>query len=185
MWILKQSNARFLDQQQHAQLEALFDAILPGSEYSPGATDAQAAEYVDRLLALDGSIYYEIPAWQELYRAALPAVAEAAATLHGAALTELSAAQRTDILARLQRGELTGMPAEIDQRGFFSTLRAHCIEGCFADPRWGGNANRVMWRWYGYLQPAQAFRREGAAQRAVNDDSANPTRGASLTRYGG
>jgi gluconate 2-dehydrogenase gamma chain len=185
MWILKQTDARFFDRKQHAQLEALFDAILPGGEYSPGATDAQAAEYVDRLLALDDSIYYEIPAWQELYRAALPAVADAAATLHGAALAELSAEQRTDVVARLQRGELTGVPAKIDQRRFFSTLRAHCIEGCFADPRWGGNANRVMWRWYGYLQPAQPFRRTGAAQRAVDKAAANPTRGASLTRSGG
>jgi gluconate 2-dehydrogenase gamma chain len=37
----------------------------------------------------------------------------------------------------------------------FTTLRRHCIQGCFADPRWGGNKNKVMWRGIGYLQPAE------------------------------
>ena len=38
-----------------------------------------------------------------------------------------------------------------DNPAFFDLLRAHCIEGCFCDPRWGGNRDGIMWRWFDYL----------------------------------
>jgi hypothetical protein len=43
------------------------------------------------------------------------------------------------------------MSAAVDQRQLFALLRDHCIQGCFADPRWGGNRDAAMWRWFGYL----------------------------------
>lgn len=184
MWILPPSEARFFNPEQRAQVAALFEAILPGTDHSPGATDAGAVEYIDRLLALDGATYYEIPRWRELYQAALPALADAAAARYGAPLQNLTADQLTELLGELQRGELTEVPSQVDQRRFFSVLRAGCIEGCFADPRWGGNADRVMWRWYGYLQPARMFKRAGEAARSVGAASAAPTAGASLSRPG-
>ena len=38
-------------------------------------------------------------------------------------------------------------------------MRNHCIEGCFADPRWRGNRDAVMWRWLGSHGPAEEFER--------------------------
>jgi gluconate 2-dehydrogenase gamma chain len=184
MWVLPNTDARFFTAEERAHVEALFEAILPATAHSPGATDANAAEYLDRLLALDGATYYEIPRWQELYRTALAAVVQAAAAHYGAPLGDLSPEQRHELLTQLQRGELDAVGADVDQRRFFAVLRGHCIEGCFADPRWGGNPDRVIWRWYGYLQPAQPFKRAGESARAVGEASAAPTQGGSLTRPG-
>lgn len=184
MWILREPEGRTFDAEGRRQLEAAFEAILPGTPTSPGATDANAAEYLDRLLAMDESTFYDIPRWRALYAKALPALTAAAESLHGSSLADLPAEKRVDVLGRLQRGELQGMPADVDQRGFFGLLRGHCIEGCFADPRWGGNTDRVMWRWYGYLQPARPFKREDEARREVEAAAGAPTIGSSLTRYG-
>jgi len=184
MWTLHAPTGRFFSEEERRQAEAAFAAIVPGTPTAPGATDANAVEFLDRLLAMDESTYYEIPRWRETYRAALPALAASAVRLHGATLADLPLEQRTDVIARLQRGELEGMPAEIRQTDFFALLRGHCIEGCFADPRWGGNPERVMWRWFGYLQPARPFKRRDAAEEVQLAADA-PTSGSSLTRYGG
>jgi gluconate 2-dehydrogenase gamma chain len=159
MWILKQPDSEFLTDEEKAQVAALFDGILPPGETSPGASDAGAAEYLSRLLAMDASEHYEIPKWQQLYRSALPVLENAAKSGYGGkGLAALSAEERRDFLTKLSQGTLAGADG-IDQRTLFATLRGHCIEGCFADPRWGGNRDGAMWRWYGYLQKPQAFRR--------------------------
>ena len=44
---------------------------------------------------------------------------------------------------------------EINQPMLFKTLWRHCLQGCLADPRWGGNKDKLMWRAIGYLQPAE------------------------------
>jgi gluconate 2-dehydrogenase gamma chain len=152
---------RFFDAPRKAQVAALFEAILPGGDDSPGASDADAAEYLSALLALGDDVYYEIPQWRALYEEALPALDAASASLHDRGVAELSLSERTELLRRLASGSLEGMPASVDQRRLFATLRGHCIEGCFADPRWRGNRDAVMWRWFGYLTPARAFTRDG------------------------
>jgi gluconate 2-dehydrogenase gamma chain len=163
MRIFEPGPERFLSAGEKDAVAALFEAILPGDEHSPGARDADAAEYVSVLLAQGAAVYYEIPAWQALYRAALPAL-EAAS---GRPLAELSVPDATALLSSLAAGSLAGLPAEIDQKKLFSTLRAHCIEACFADPRWGGNHDAVVWRWFGYLKPAEDFHREEAPDARV------------------
>ena len=50
-------------------------------------------------------------------------------------------------------------PDGLDQKRVFATMRNHCIEGCFADPRWRGNRDAVMWRWLGSHGPAEEFHR--------------------------
>ncbi len=147
--------------EQRKQLELLLEAILPGTSDSPGATDAAAADMLDRLLATDPPAYYEVPAWRKLYVDGLAALDAAFRTRTGRALAEGSVQETTGLLADLASGAVAGMPADLDQRKLFGTLRSHCIEGCFADPRWGGNRDAVMWRWYGYLGPALPFRRGG------------------------
>jgi hypothetical protein len=168
MRIFQPGPERFLSAQEKAAAAALFEAIMPGDERSPGARDADAAEYVSVLLAQPAETYYEIPAWQTLYRTALPALEAAAAAGNGGrGLAELTVPEATSLLVALQAGSLAGMPAGIDQKRLFATLRAHCIEGCFADPRWGGNRDGVIWRWFGYLRPAEEFEREEAGHARV------------------
>ncbi len=147
--------ARFLSDEQREQLQVLFEAILPGRPDAPGAGDAGAADYVDHLLASDESSYYEIPAWRTLYQETLTALDAAARERTGTALAALDSAQATALLQAFAAGEIPNL-----ERRVFATLRGHCIEGCFADPRWGGNRDRVIWRWLGYQVPAQEFVRD-------------------------
>jgi hypothetical protein len=82
-----------------------------------------------------------------LYREGLIALEKAAQERFCSSLKSLSSAQATELLSALERAQLN---IEIDQPKFFNTLRMHCIQGCFSDPAWGGNADKVMWRWFGY-----------------------------------
>jgi len=161
MWIYQEPATRFFSSDQKRQVAALFDAILPGGDTHPGAADADAAGYLDRLLAMDAGTYYEIPGWRTLYAAALPALDAAAQAAHSRGLAALSRAEVTDLLKSLEKGSLAGLPAGVDAKKLFATLRNHCIEGCFADPRWGGNKDNVIWRWYGYLETSKDFERAG------------------------
>jgi hypothetical protein len=148
----------FFSGPQRRQVEALFDAILPGDAGAPAAHDVGAAEFLDRLLAREPSAYYDIQAWRTLYVNGLAALDAASAALYGRPLLDLDAGETEGLLTNLSRGSLIGFPPEVDQQRLFATFRNHCIEGCFADPRWGGNRDGLMWRWFGYLQPAEEFR---------------------------
>lgn len=150
---------RFLSEEQRRGVEALFEAILPGTDRGPGARDAGAADYLDCLLATDESTYYEIAGWKRLYSALLPALDAASRRRLGAPLADLAVGQARDLLGMLARGELDELPAEMDGKRLLATLRAHCIEGCFSDPRWQGNREGIVWRWLGYAQPPHEFRR--------------------------
>jgi gluconate 2-dehydrogenase gamma chain len=163
MRVLHSPDGRFLSDEQRAQLEALFDALLPGDDTTPGARDAGAVDFVDAQLGRDPSTYYEIAGWRDVYSRGLEALdAAARATNGGHGLADLPGEQVTALCAQLQQGRLEGFPAELDQRRLFATLRNHCIEGCFADPRWHGNRDAVMWRWLGTHGPAEEFQRQRA-----------------------
>lgn len=165
MWELEVPADRFFTDEQRKQVAVLLEAIIPGDDTSPGATDADAAEYLDRFLAMDESYYYEIPGWKKLYRDGLPALDAASAAQNGGkGLLQLSPDEVRALLDKAAKNQLTVLPTGFDQRAFFTTLRGHAIEACFADPRWGGNRDQVIWRWYGYLNPTTDFERQTSGE---------------------
>jgi gluconate 2-dehydrogenase gamma chain len=147
----------YLTPAEIAQVDAIFSRILPAdhARQIPGAVEAGASSFVSELLAMDAAVYWEIPNWRTLYRAALPALDDYARANFQAALVALTDDQMNSVIGGLEAGSLAGFSAAIDQKLLFTTLRRHCIQGSFADPRWGGNKNNVMWRGIGYLQPAE------------------------------
>ncbi|WP_314246543.1 gluconate 2-dehydrogenase subunit 3 family protein [Streptomyces kutzneri] len=165
MWLLRPPDTGCFDKGQRRAVEVLFDAILPGGPRRPGATDADAAEYVDRLLVMGPETHPEIPAWRLAYPVLLAALDTAAQQAHGGlGVAELDRAEATALLRGLAAGTLPDWPAAaLAQPAAFALLRAHCIEGCFGDPRWGGNREAVIWRWYGYRVPAEPFTRPTTA----------------------
>lgn len=159
MWGFVKSDKHFFTPEQRAQCEALFEAILPGSETNPGARDAEAVEYIDSLLTMTRETYFDIPNLQKLYPAGLAAIDAAAKSAYGAAVTDIASEQVAILLGQMKAGTLPGSMPAADQTKFFTNVRAQCLEGCFGDPRWGGNKNGVMWRWYGWIVPAERFQR--------------------------
>jgi gluconate 2-dehydrogenase gamma chain len=143
---------RFLSSNQLLQVAAVFEALWPGGPDNPGARDAGAADYLDLLFGCDDAVYYEIKNWRPMYVAGLAMLSAAALSRPTLAkpLDQLTVAEMTALLKELAAGTLSGFPDVAWQKRFFTTLRAHAIEGCLADARWGGNQNSVIWKWLGY-----------------------------------
>lgn len=155
-WLME-SDAEALLPDQLAQLEALFAAIFPGDPARgiPSAKQVGAAKFVSRLLARGTDVYWEIADWQKLYPAALAALDVVSQQRFQVHLKSLATQQAAELIQALEKNSLTGLPSSLDQPKLFKTLLRHCLQGCLADPRWGGNQDRLMWRAVGYLQPAE------------------------------
>lgn len=155
-WLQKPAR-EFLTPQEIKQLDAIFRRILPEDtgRQIPGAVAAGASNFVSQLLAMDDSVYLEIKDWRTLYRAALPALNDYCKRTYGTALPEADDKTVNEILASLEVGTLAGLPPTMKPQVVFKTFLRHCIQGCFADPRWGGNKDKIMWRAIGYLQPPE------------------------------
>lgn len=154
---LRRPAASILDDAQLAALDRLFDGILPAdhTRQIPGAREARASRFVNQLLAMDPSVYEEIPAWRALYLKALGELEKYCNKKYAKTLADIEDASLVELLTQLEAAALEGLATDLDQKVVFTTLRRHCIQGCFADPRWGGNDNKIMWRALGYLQPAE------------------------------
>jgi hypothetical protein len=150
------SLAAGLTPEQLAQLAALMDRLLPGDAQHgiPSAREVGAATFVSRLLGRTPDVYRETPAWRVLYPTALAGLDSYAQSQFGRSLTGLAPTEVDALLADLQAGNLPGV-STADQKLWFKTLLRHCYQGCFGDPRWGGNRGAKMWRAIGYsLLPA-------------------------------
>jgi gluconate 2-dehydrogenase gamma chain len=115
-----------------ATLRAVCARLIPTDENGPGATEAHAAEYIDRAL---GSAL--APARAD-YVQGLAAIDRVAQQKFGGSFTRLSAQQQDAVLTDLQ------------DTPFFALVRGHTLQGTFCDPVYGGNADFVGWDLLGY-----------------------------------
>ena len=130
---------RTLTRLEYDTLDAICSRIIPTDANGPGAKEARAARYID--WALSGALGNA----RDQYASGLAAVEAYASTSRGALLSRLSAADQDAIVDDLSRNVVPGAPP-----AFFNTVRAHTIQGTFADPFYGGNANYVGWDLIGY-----------------------------------
>ena len=122
-------------------LGAIAARLIPTDSNGPGATEARAAQYIDR--ALGGAL----ASFRETYRAGLAALDRYAQSARGSSFARLSAADQDAVLADVERNAA----ADFQQSSaFFNLVLAHTIQGTFCDPYYGGNANFVGWDLVGY-----------------------------------
>jgi gluconate 2-dehydrogenase gamma chain len=151
--------ASFFTPEQEKGVAALFRAIQPSDPERgiPGADDANAARYLGLLLARDPAgpirIHSDLPKWVINYPQWLASFDAIAKSRFGKPLGEIDASAATTLIKELEAGTLAGF--EGNQRAAFTTIWRHCLQGCWSDPRWGGNADRIMWRWLGHLYDPQ------------------------------
>ena len=134
---------------QMRTLVAFIDRLIPHDDLGPGAVEAGAQIYIDRILA--GPNASEKGAFVQ----GLEAMDAYAKKVHGAALAELSAEQRDQVLT-----ERVNEP-------FFNRARRLTLEGMFSDPFYGGNKNFAGWDLIRYPGPRPAV---GAEDQALNVD---------------
>lgn len=134
---------------QMKTLVAFIDRLIPRDELGPGAVEAGAQIYIDRVLA--GPNAGEKTSFVQ----GLEAMDAYAKKNHGAALAELSAEKRDQVL-----NEIVGSP-------FFTRARRLTLEGMFSDPYYGGNKNFAGWDLIRYPGPRPAV---AAGDQALNAD---------------
>lgn len=127
---------------QMKTLVAFIDRLIPSDELGPGAVEAGAQIYIDRVLA--GPNANE----KDTFVRGLEAVDALAQRVHGAAMAELSAEKRDQILAGMVNDP------------FFNRARRLTLEGMFSDPYYGGNKNFAGWDLIRYPGPRPAVAAE-------------------------
>jgi gluconate 2-dehydrogenase gamma chain len=126
------AQTRTLTAEAFATLHAVCARLIPTDDNGPGATEAHAAEYIDR--ALGGAL----AAARSDYKLGLTAIDRAAQQTFGAVFAKLAPPQQDAVLRELQ------------ETPFFNLVRGHTLQGTFCDPIYGGNANFVGWDLIGY-----------------------------------
>jgi gluconate 2-dehydrogenase alpha chain len=122
---------------------AIFERMFPADEHGPGATEIGVVAYLDRALA---GAYHDKAA---AYRVGLAALDLAARGRCGTSFAGCAPEQQDALLADVERGALPGFVAP-PQAEFFAMLRAHLQEGLFADPAYGGNRDKLGWKFLGH-----------------------------------
>ena len=86
--------------------------------------------------------------FRSTYAAGLAALDDYAQSKKGKVFAELATADQDAILTDMEKNTATGFVP--NAAAFFNLVRTHTIQGTFADPYYGGNANFVGWDMIGY-----------------------------------
>ena len=122
---------------------ALFERMFPADENGPGATEIGVVAYLDGALA--GAYADKV----EPYRLGLAALDRAAKQLCGKSFADCEVERQDELMGKLECGELPNLRTP-PQQSFFVMLREHLQEGLFADPAYGGNRDKLGWRFLGH-----------------------------------
>lgn len=136
------ADPQMLSAAEEATLAAVAGRIVPDEDGSPGAVGVGADRYILRSLSAERA------GLLAAYRAGLAAVEAAAAALFGHGFAGLADELRDAVLESAWAGP---------EGAFLTLVRAHVIEGMFADPRWGGNKGQAGWALLRYTGPQRVW----------------------------
>jgi gluconate 2-dehydrogenase gamma chain len=150
-----------------AFVEALVNILCPADELSPSGVDCGLAIYMDRQLAgpygqgdrryLRGpfkqgkpELGLQLPLTPEqFFKAGVAAVNAACIRAHGSTFDQLAPASTEAVLKDIDAGRMTDDRLPLAS-WFNEIVYPLFIEGCFADPMYGGNRDAVFWKMLGY-----------------------------------
>ncbi|MDN4494963.1 gluconate 2-dehydrogenase subunit 3 family protein [Ureibacillus aquaedulcis] len=141
---------------------AAVERIFPADELGPGAQELLVAYFIDHQLASGWGIgakeYTSGPYYpgektqgyqgrlnrQEIFAIGLEAIESHSIATFDKSFIELTEEQQDQVLTDFDDGnvEMKGVSSDF----FFSLLRSTTIEGVYADPLYGGNANMEGWK---------------------------------------
>jgi len=122
---------------QRETLQSACARILPGDR-DPGAIEARVVDYFERELARP-----EMALIRTNVLAGIVALDRHAGRSGGKRFIALAALEQDEVLRQVQAGSERGAD-------FLRILVVLTLEGFLGDPRWGGNANGIGWRFIGY-----------------------------------
>jgi len=158
-------------------LSAMVDRLIPSDDMGPGALEAGALRFIDRMLseAEADSV--------SAYRSGLAALDHYSRYSRGAPFVELSGRDKDSVLIDVQLGGATGAGAGFQgsSGSFFNMVKSHTWQGTFGDPSYGGNVNFIGWDILGY--PGVRMRVSAEDQRLMEAGQLPPAR-RSAYEYG-
>lgn len=150
-----------------ASVKAIMARLIPADAASGGAVEAGAHVFLDRALA-------------SFHAKHLPTYRAALAELGGVAAMPTAALDA--LIAKLEKGELTGTTLADGGKAFFNLLRRHTLEGFLSDPMYGGNQDFIGWKLIGFhgvqvwfsAEDQQLNGKDDRPQRSVADFGGKP-----------
>ncbi len=157
----------FLTPSEASFVEALADHMVPADALSPSGVALGIPVYIDRALA--GSwgkgdrLYLQGP-WQkglatqgyqlpltpsQLYRAGIAATNSYCRKSFGKTFDALDALQKEAVLKDLSADKIS-FEEDLSPKVFFAAVYQTIVEGLFADPIYGGNADKAGWKMVGF-----------------------------------
>lgn len=143
-------------------ISTIFDRLFPPDDQCPGAVEIGAVDYLDRALS---DAYSNKEDW---YRVGLQSLNQCAIRAYDTVYHECTIDQQDSLLSQLEAGTLDGFDFP-PQQSFFEMLLRHMREGVFSDPIYGGNRDKISWK---YLKhPGVVF--DYSAEEQLSDQPAD------------
>lgn len=136
----KFSQWRFLNEEEITLLDAIVEQLIPTDDF-PGGRWANVSNFIDKQL----DSYYR--KHQSVYREGLAAFEKTVTGLKGKKFEELSFAEQTTILEKMEAGEFFGEYwKDHPSADFFDMIRQHSFQGYYGSPAHGGNRDYISYR---------------------------------------
>jgi gluconate 2-dehydrogenase gamma chain len=157
----------FLTPSEADWVEALVNHMIPADHFTPSGSELGVNIFIDRALNdgwgkgdrlyLDGpwekgtaTQGYQLPLTPaQLYRSGIAASDSYCEKTYGMKFSALNKTQKEEFLKAMQSGKVVfvaGPPSKV----FFDLAYQTVVEGFFADPIYGGNANKEAWKMLGF-----------------------------------
>jgi gluconate 2-dehydrogenase gamma chain len=156
----------FFNLDEAAFIEAAVDTLIPSDAVGPGALESGVAVYIDRQLAgafgngarlyMQGPFAegtpqqgYQFPLLPaELVRVGIADTEAWCQSSRKKSLAGLAPADRAAVMTELETGKASF--AAVPAPAFFGMLLQLTMEGYFADPAYGGNKDKAVWKMLGF-----------------------------------
>lgn len=148
-------------------VEALVDLMCPADDLTPGGTECGIATYIDRQiagsfghnyrlytsgpwLAAPAETGYQLPlSRDEWFKAGIAAAQSRCRAATTRSFDQLAPAQQDEFLSKLATGTFDDDRFALGV-WFNELVYPLFVQGCFADPIYGGNRDKVFWKLIGY-----------------------------------
>ena len=136
-------DARFLNAEEWSTIEAVTSRIIPTDD-TPGAKEAYVVKYIYQVL-ISAYSHLQIP-----YKRGIAEVNRFSKKIFGRKFISLQEEKQNYILRKMEKGEISNWDISyISSKDFFDILRKHTLEGFFSDPKYGGNKDKIGWKFLG------------------------------------
>jgi gluconate 2-dehydrogenase gamma chain len=143
----KISRWRYLNEEEITLLDAFVEQIIPTDDF-PGGKWANVSNFIDKQL----DSYYK--SHQITYREGLSAFAKTVIKMSGKKFEDLSFAEQTPILEKMESGDFAGdYWKDHSPAGFFDLIRQHSMQGFYGGPGHGGNRDYISYKMLGLDYP--------------------------------